>query len=286
MKHRIYQIFAAGMVCCGMAAALTACSNDDYLGGHYTTDGAGVVLNITAQTDKAWSEGDVIGIAAGYGQNDGTARNREYVCQADASSFKNKSGFPIYVKGNTCIVAYYPFVGTDGAEPTITLNTLNQDQVTDYYFAKAEGVTRQTSQVNLAFKHALAEVTLKITAPSGESINSCRLSGFAQKATVNPYTLAKTLDAPEDLVVKGADMKSVTLKLIPQALSADGAVKPQLVLIGSIRSYTIDMSKLQLEAGSSQETIVNVTDGIGTVDFVPGDSKWEDSGAGGDVKAQ
>ena len=274
------------MVCCGMAAALTACSNDDYLGGHYTTDGAGVVLNVTAQTDKAWSEGDVIGIAAGYGQNDGTARNREYVCQADASSFKNKSGFPIYVKGNTCIVAYYPFVGTDGAEPTITLNTLNQDQVTDYYFAKAEGVTRQTSQVNLAFKHALAEVTLKITAPSGESINSCRLSGFAQKATVNPYTLAKTLDAPEDLVVKGADMKSVTLKLIPQALSADGAVKPQLVLIGSIRSYTIDMSKLQQEAGSSQEAIVNVTDGIGTVDFVPGDSKWEDSGAGGDVKAQ
>ena len=274
------------MVCCGMAAALTACSNDDYLGGHYTTDGAGVVLNVTAQTDKAWSEGDVIGIAAGYGQNDGTARNREYVCQADASSFKNKSGFPIYVKGNTCIVAYYPFVGTDGAEPTITLNTLNQDQVTDYYFAKAEGVTRQTSQVNLAFKHALAEVTLKITAPSGESINSCRLSGFAQKATVNPYTLAKTLDAPEDLVVKGADMKSVTLKLIPQALSADGAVKPQLVLIGSIRSYTIDMSKLQLEVGSSQEAIVNVTDGIGTVDFVPGDSKWEDSGAGGDVKAQ
>ena len=274
------------MVCCGMAAALTACSNDDYLGGHYTTDGAGVVLNVTAQTDKAWSEGDVIGIAAGYGQNDGTARNREYVCQADASSFKNKSGFPIYVKGNTCIVAYYPFVGTDGAEPTITLNTLNQDQVTDYYFAKAEGVTRQTSQVNLAFKHALAEVTLKITAPSGESINSCRLSGFAQKATVNPYTLAKTQDAPEDLVVKGADMKSVTLKLIPQALSADGAVKPQLVLIGSIRSYTIDMSKLQLEAGSSQEAFVNVTDGIGTVDFVPGDSKWEDSGAGGDVKAQ
>ena len=274
------------MVCCGMAAALTACSNDDYLGGHYTTDGAGVVLNVTAQTDKAWSEGDVIGIAAGYGQNDGTARNREYVCQADASSFKNKSGFPIYVKGNTCIVAYYPFVGTDGAEPTITLNTLNQDEVTDYYFAKAEGVTRQTSQVNLAFKHALAEVTLKITAPSGESINSCRLSGFAQKATVNPYTLAKTLDAPEDLVVKGADMKSVTLKLIPQALSADGAVKPQLVLIGNIRSYTIDMSDLQLEAGTSQEAIINVTDGIGTVDFVPGDSKWEDSGAGGDVKAQ
>ena len=274
------------MVCCGMTAAFTACSNDDYLGGHYTTDGAGVVLNVTAQTDKAWSEGDVIGIAAGYGQNDGTARNREYVCQADASSFKNKSGFPIYVKGNTSIVAYYPFVGTDGAEPTITLNTLNQDEVTDYYFAKAEGVTRQTSQVNLAFKHALAEVTLKITAPSGESINSCRLSGFAQKATVNPYTLATTLDAPEDLVVKGADMKSVTLKLIPQALSADGAVKPQLVLIGSIRSYTIDMSKLQLEAGSSQEAIVNVTDGIGTVDFVPGDSKWEDSGAGGDVKAQ
>lgn len=273
-------------MCCGMAAALTACSNDDYLGGHYTTDGAGVVLNVTAQTDKAWSEGDVIGIAAGYGQNDGTARNREYVCQADASSFKNKSGYPIYVKGTTSIVAYYPFVGTDGAEPTIILNTLNQTQVTDYYFAKVEDVTRQTSEVNLVFKHALAEVTLKITTPTDESIKSCRLSGFAQKAAVNPYTLDKTLEAPEDLVVNGTNLKTITLKLIPQTLSTDGAVPPQLVLIGNIRSYTIDMSDLQLEAGTSQEAIINVTDGIGTVDFIPGGSQWEDSGAGGAVKAQ
>ena len=75
MKHRIYQIFATGMMCCGMAAALTACSNDDYLGGHYTTEGAGTILNVTAQTDKAWADGDIIGIAAGYGQNDGTARD-------------------------------------------------------------------------------------------------------------------------------------------------------------------------------------------------------------------
>ncbi len=286
MKHRIYQIFAAGMVCCGMAAALTACSNDDYLGGHYTTEGAGTILNVTAQTDKAWADGDIIGIAAGYGQNDGTARNREYVYQADASSFTNKSGYPIYVKGTTSIVAYYPFVGTDGAEPTIILNTLNQTQVTDYYFAKVEDVTRQTSEVNLVFKHALAEVTLKITTPTDESIKSCRLSGFAQKAAVNPYTLDKTLEAPEDLVVNGTNLKTITLKLIPQALSADGAVKPQLVLIGNIRSYTIDMSDLQLEAGTSQEAIINVTDGIGTVDFIPGGSQWEDSGAGGAVKAQ
>ena len=60
MKHRIYQIFATGMMCCGMAAALTACSNDDYLGGHYTTEGAGTILNVTAQTDKAWADGDII----------------------------------------------------------------------------------------------------------------------------------------------------------------------------------------------------------------------------------
>ena len=166
------------------------------------------------------------------------------------------------------------------------MNTLNQTQVTDYYFAKVEDVTRQTSEVNLVFKHALAEVTLKITTPTDESIKSCRLSGFAQKAAVNPYTLDKTLEAPEDLVVNGTNLKTITLKLIPQALSADGAVKPQLVLIGNIRSYTIDMSDLQLEAGTSQEAIINVTDGIGTVDFIPGGSQWEDSGAGGAVKAQ
>ena len=56
-------------------------------------------------------------------------------------------------------------------------------------------------------------------------------------------------------------------------------------LFGTLRLET-GVKELQLEAGASQEAIVNVTDGIGTVDFIPGGSQWEDSGAGGAVKAQ
>ena len=272
---------------------VTACSNDDYLGGHYTTDGAGTQMTVTAQISAStnpgldWTAGDVIGIATSYGQYDATARNRQYVCQADNRTFNQNSGYPIYVKGATDVVAYWPFSGDDGAEPTLTLDTRDQSNIIDYLFAKKTGVTPQNgSQVNLVFDYALARLQLNITAPAGESIKECRLQGFAMTATVNSYTLETTLDAPEDLVVKGTAISSLSMKLIPQELSAEAAVPARLVLIGSIRSYTIDMSQLQLKGGALVQANVNVTDGIGTVDFVPGGSPWTDSGLGGNVSAE
>lgn len=278
---------------CLLVIVFTSCSNEDYLGGHYTTDGAGTKMTVTAEisvpanTALTWVAGDVIGIATGYGQYDVTARNRQYVCQADGKTFCQATGYPIYVKGNTDIVAYWPFSGTDGAEPTLTLDTRDQDNVTDYLFAKAKGVTLDNgSNVHLVFDYALARLQINIVAPDGESIRECRLQGFAQQASVSPYTLEMTLDAPEDLVVKGAALSSLSLKLIPQTVSTEAAVPAQLVLIGSIRSYTIDMSQLKLVAGAPVLANVNVTDGIGTVDFVPGGSAWTDSGLGGDVSAE
>lgn len=289
MNTKIYKFLC--VVC--VVATLTACSNDDYLGGHATTDGAGAKMNVTSQisasTDAslAWKEGDVIGIAAGYGQYDATARNRQYVCQADGKTFSQSANIPMYVKGATDIVAYWPFTGTDGAEPTLALDTRNQDSVTDYLFAKATGVTPENgSNVNLVFDYALARVQLNITTPAGESIKECRLQGFAQQATVSPYTLETTLDVPEDLIVKGSAITTLKLKLIPQTVSASAAVPARLVLIGTIRSYTIDMSQLQLKAGALVQADINVTDGIGTIDFVPGGSAWTDSGLGGNVTAE
>lgn len=273
---------------------LAACSNEDYLGGHATTDGVGTMMNVTAQISApanpslAWAENDVIGIATSYGQYDATARNREYECQSDGRTFMQTTGYPIYVKGATNIVAYYPFVGTEGAEPTITLDTRNQQNITDYLFAKVENVTPQTGgNVNLVFDYALARLNVAITVPAGEQINSCRLTGFAQQATVDPYTLDLTLSAPEDLVVTANGViQNVSLKLIPQTVDPESGVAARLVLVGNIRSYAIDMSELTLTSGAEVRANVDVTDGIGAVEFVPGGSAWTDSGIGGDVSSK
>ena len=272
---------------------LSSCSDEDYLGGHATTEGAGTLMTVTAQINAqlspglSWSADDVIGIATGYGQYDATARNRAYACQADGRTFSPTTGYPIYVKGATDIVAYYPFIGSDGAEPTITLDTRNQSAVTDYLFAKAEGVTPQNGgNVNLVFDYALARLNMNITVPAGETIHGYRLVGFAQQATVDPYTLDMTLDAPEDLVYEGTDIRNITLRLIPQTVDTESGIDARLVLIGNIRSYSIDMSQTPLVAGQEQQATVDVTNGIGSIEFVPGGSAWTDSGLGGNVASK
>jgi len=289
-KHLIS--FSIVICCLSLGTALTSCSDEDYLGGHYTTDGVGTLMNVTAQVksemnpDMTWAAGDVIGIATGYGQNDISARNREYACQADGSTFKHTTGYPMYVKGATNIVAYYPFSGSDGAEPTIELNTTDQSDITNYFLAKAEGVNPQNGgQVNLVFTNALSRLDLTIVTPAGESIREYRLSGFVQQATVSPYTMEITMSAPEDLVGKGTDLSNISLTLIPQDAGSNG-VPARLVLVGNIRSYSIDMSGTTLKAGAVQRATVDVTNGIGSIDFVPGGSTWSDSGLGGQVNSK
>ena len=271
---------------------LGSCSNEDYLGGHYTTEGSGTLMHVTAQINAqsdptlAWSEGDVIGIATGYGLYDATARNREYQCQSDGKTFACTTEYPMYIKGTTQVVAYYPFVGVDGAEPALSLNTKDQTAITDYLFAKSDVVSPETGDdVNLVFDYALARLTMTITAPAGETIKSYRLSGFAQQAQVDPYTLDYALDNPEDLIGTGDDIKTISLKLIPQTVDTSSGVPAQLVLVGTSRSYTIDLSELDLQAGSVQSAVVDVTDGIGTIEFLSSGATWTDSGIGGDVSS-
>lgn len=272
----------AGMMCCGLTSLLSGCSNEDYLGGHYVTDGAGVLMNVTAQINSqsdptwTWTEGDVIGIAAGYGANDVTARNREYICKEDGRTFVNTSSYPIYVKGTTDIVAYYPFIGTDQAEPTITLDTRDQTNVNNFLFAKAEDVNPSNgSQVNLVFKDALAQLNMNLTVPQGEQIHTYRLSGLAQQATADPYTLDLALQSPEDLVGTGENIKDLSLKLIPQATSGTEGIPSRLVLVGKIRSYSIDLSDVSLEAGSIISQTVDVSQGITNLEFVPAGAAWK-----------
>ncbi len=263
-----------------------ACSNEDYLGGQYVTDGAGVEISVTATAPEgmSWSAGQQIGISASYASFDATARNREYVSETGSNRFVQTTGDPIYVKGNTSIVAYFPYIGTDGAEPVITLFTADQAKVSDYYFAKADGVTISNgSLVNLVFHNALATLQFSINAPTGETIQSVRLSGFAQQAEVNPFTLDMKLSVAEDLLVTGSNLQTVTLRLIPQTVSTDADIPARMVLVGSIRSYTIDLGDITLGGGETRQATVDVTDGVGSIEFVPDGSPWTDSGLGGDI---
>lgn len=289
----IKYLLSASLLCCGLCAAMTSCSNEDYLGGHVNTDGAGVKMNVTASisdyadASRTWQADDAISITAGYGQSDASARNREYVCGDDGKTFTNKNSYPMYVKGATDIMAYYPYGGVDGGEPSITLNTKDQDNITEYFFAKQTGVNRDNGgSINLAFTNALSRIDMTITAPDDESIRGYRLSGFSQVATVDPYTLGMELNAPEDLSGEGEDISSLSLQLIPQTIDADAAVPATLVLIGDIRSYSIDMSQVKLVAGQKQQINVDVTDGVGTIEFVPAGAEWHDSGLGGNVSAK
>lgn len=290
MRRFIYnKLWALPLI---LSLVLAGCSDDDYLGGHSVKDGAGVQMTLTGEINAqsepslAWAEGDVIGVAASSGLYDASVRNREYVCDADGKTFVNVSGLPMYVKGNVKIVAYYPFVGTDGGEQTIQLNTLDQDNITDFLFARAENVNKENgSNVNLVFDYALARVRFNITVPDGEVITTCRITGLAQQATADPYTLDLTLDAPEDLVVTGTNIKTLSLKLIPQEISETPEIPAQLVLIGTKRSYVIDLSGLSLAEGEVKTANVDASDGVATIEFVPNGAAWDDSGAGGDYSS-
>lgn len=271
------------------AASLSSCSDEDYLGGHYTASGAGTEVKISAQmaqgTGATFSEGSKIAVSTSYGSSDATARNREYICGADGSSFNIAAEYPIYIKGNCRMVAYYPFEGEDGAENQLSLSTINQSSIKQYYFAMSDSLNNTTSSVNLTFNSAYGKLAVNITAPAGEEVNSWRLSGFAQTATVNPYTLNTTLGDIQDLTGTGTNLKNLTITLIPQTIDENADEPATLVLIGKKRTYRINLGNIAITAGETLTANVDVTSGTATVEFTHDGAQWNDSGAGGNLSS-
>ena len=257
-------------VCCCITATTTSCSDEDYLGGHFTTDGAGVEMHITAQAPEGttWTEGQIIGLSTSYANNDASARNRQYACEADGQSFSNVTGNPVYLKGLANVVAYFPYQGNDGAEPGIELNTLDQTAIAPIYFAKTDSVgISQGSHVHLQFHPALAQLRLAITAPAGETIKSCRLVGLSHQAEVNPFTFEMKYYDPDEVVIAGEDLTEATFSLIPQTVSAEASLPPHLVLVGQLRSYTVSLGDVALGFGQTVNRDIDVTTGIGALSF-------------------
>ncbi len=264
------------------AALLTGCSNDDYLGGHYTTDGAGAVMGVTS-ANKSWTEGDHIGISSSTGSLDATTRNRDYVVQADGTTLKTGTASEFYVKGTMDILAYYPFKGTDSAEPQLLLNTYTEDgsELVDYQLAKAKQVgIANASSVALNFAPCLSTLNITIQPVSGESVSRYVLSGVYRQGRINPYTFEISPELMKNYEATGNAITSISLTVIPQTL-AEGAAT--LTLVGKERVYNIAMPALTIEPNSTCTATVDMASGLVTYDFANNSSAWTDSGLGGSV---
>lgn len=266
-----------------MAMTFAACSNEDYLGGHVNKDGAGVPLaSLTAQmgqtaSGRSWSAGDRIGVSVSY--YDLTAQNRSFLCEEDAKSFSAETGAPIYIKGACSVVAYWPFIGRDSAEPVFEIDTQDQTDIPDYLFAKTDDVNiNNGSAVNLTFERVLANLKINITA-TDDVISKWILSGVYTDGVVNTYNLSLTPAGQKEMTGSGSAITQIELKLLPQAVSVSEQ-EVSLMLFGQKRTYSFVLNASEaLELISAQTTTYNVDikDGMTTVELVPsGTVDWQE----------
>lgn len=267
---------------------VSSCSNEDYLGGHVTEEGRGTPISVQAaivsdlKSDAAVSPDEVISITTGY--EDNTSLNRIFVCGADGKSFIHKTGYPLYVKAATNLLAYYPFQGVEGTDPELVLNTTNQSDIKDLFVAKSsEVVPGEAGVVDLPMVYAYAQMQMNIKVPEGERLLTFRLSGLRHEGRMNAFTHAITLEEASSSISGTMDGNQLQLTLIPQLVTENN--KANIVFLGMKRSYTVGIDSLDLRADVRITADVNLRDGMGTIEFVAGSGQWTDSGAGGNMGA-
>lgn len=259
-------------------ALLMSCSNEEYLGGYVNREGAGQMLQTVSASmdanvkDKAWDEGDVIAISTSY--YDLSSQNRFYMRQKDGS-FHNINGTePIYIKGMSNLVAYYPAQGADGAEPDIIINTQDQQNVTNYLVATPVAVSKETTAVNFVFKHVTAFLNIDINTNGEDVITRYTLSGVNMRGVINPYTMEITPQYATDYSGTPKE-NNINLQLVPQTIDASSPTPAVLTLVGKKHTYSLPLGTLTLTSNVTSSYNVNIRDGIATVAFVPADDDPE-----------
>jgi hypothetical protein len=251
---------------------LAGCNHDDYLGGHYTTEGQGVQARIQAVSATehtnpiVWTEGSQIAVTASY--LDAGSLNRFYDCQSDGKSFSVHAGLPMYIKGQGSFVAYAPVQGLDGEETVIELNTANQQDVVDYVYA-VEPVSRDNAEVTFRFKHFYSNLHTTLKTAASEHIRKVILSGFSHAASVNPYTWEiSAMDAPSNYTLASeSDITAFDLTLIPQSIDSSSVMPVQLTLIGTNRFYKLTLNTFTLESDKELTMAVDISQPEPTVSF-------------------
>jgi hypothetical protein len=279
-------ILFAGIIGCSMAALLSSCSNDDYLGGHSVTDGAGNILSV-ASSNTTWAPGDSIGISASSASSDASVRNRLFIVQDDGKTLKCANGEELYIKGNVSILAYYrvspnnesTFVGNDGDEPMLVLNTINQNSLVDYKLAKAEGINASNSHgISLNFQSGvLATLNFQIENDGSDKISEWKMSGLAQTAYISPYSFDILLDEYIDFAGSGTDITSFSRRVIPQTF---GEKEVKVVLNGNKRTYPLYIPAMTIENDGEYNVTVRIADGKAQLEVGPKNSSsdWDKAG--------
>ncbi len=260
---------------------LMACSNEDYLGGHSTTDGAGVEMG--ASSAAALTAGEHIGLFTSKGTLDASTRNREFIVQSDGYTLKSYSGQAFYIKGNTSVIAYYPFQGADGSEPELLLDVEDQTAPTDYYVAKTNGVTIDNGrQVELDFAPCLSTLSFTFLPVKDDIVQSYSLKGVKKRGRINPYQFTISSEDVEDAdkrLFSGPVGSSQTISIIsvPQSLAEGSAV---LTVKGSVtgRTYDISLPAVNIMPNTTCQVTVDVATGLVTYAFVSNSPQWTDSG--------
>ena len=259
---------------CLLASVLlfTGCKQDDYLGGHFTTDGQGVQARIFAvsatehATPVVWTKGSQIALTSSY--FDDSSLNRFYDCMEDGKSFSVHYGIPVYIKGSGLFVAYAPVAGNDGEETVIELNTAKQQDIVDYVYA-VESVSKEKEEVTFHFRHFHSRLHTAIKTADSEHIRKVILSGFSHSAFVNPATWEiSSLDTPSNYTIASeTDISVFDLTLIPQVIDSSSVMPVQMTFIGTNRYYELTINKFTLESDKQLALEVDLSQPQPTLSF-------------------
>lgn len=183
---------------------------------------ANIALPQTRAFDDQWNAGDQIGI---YTLKAGTtdidaADNLAYRNTLTEGSAANANFAPAGKAANlpddgskVDVVAYYPYSAT-AAAGVVELDVQKQDNqaAIDLLGAKAEGVSADTPQAVLNFKHKLTKIYMKATAEDGSSLSDLKayIKGMYTKVSYSAF-------ADELSMVSGDTKKDVEMR------SADGS---------------------------------------------------------------
>lgn len=261
-----------------LSLIMAGCNDDEYLSGYKSSEGAGSVLSVMS-ANKTWTAGEHIGLFSSTAATDASSRNRDFVVGADGRTLESNTASEFYVKGNISVLAYYPFVGADGAEPELLLSTL-PGEVKDYWLAKTNNVSISSAQnVQLNFSTCLSKMNVTLQVPAGENISRYVLSGIPRRGRIEPYSFAISPEYRENYEEEGSNITNFSIDIIPQTLSNGAAI---LTLKGQNRTYPIVFPAVTIAPNSVCNVTVNAESGQVNYEFINNGSVWNDSGLGDD----
>lgn len=313
MKHLLVQSLQksllrglGGLLLC---LVLFSCSSDDDSGTgdnrvavQFGTGNIALPKTSISDGETKWVAGDHIGIfMVGNGATSITgnikenADNIQYKADNNAapSSFSPVSGTPVYYPVNETqkvdFIAYYPYK-TPLADHTYPVDVSNQTNPADIdvlYSNNATGYDKNSSTVDLQFKHALSKLEISVRAGIGApDLTNLSVTIGGQYKTAN-------LSLSDGNTFTDQQAGDIAMRIVTAATKYEAILIPQGAVSGSkatfkagINTYDWDISGINFEPGKKytynitvDRTGITVTTGNIT-DWTGKDNNPTEGGAG------